>query len=113
MIYTKPEDLAKGRAASNTNQSRKELNGAQMGVYAATELLDMLNRGMNINTLIETVLTDHRTLQQMYFNIVLQSIEDFANVQSYDGRNRAAVETARKLQAFMKENYINTRLPLI
>lgn len=55
----------------------------------------------------------HRTLQQKYFGLVLKSIEKFAEMQYYDGRNESSVEKAKKLVSLMQENNIGTRMPLI
>jgi hypothetical protein len=55
----------------------------------------------------------HRTLQQKYFGLVLKSIEKFAEMEHYDGRNENSVEKAKKLVSLMQENNISTRMPFI
>lgn len=55
----------------------------------------------------------HRTLQQKYFGLVLKSIEKFAEMEHYDGRNESSVEKAKKLVSLMQESNISTRMPLI
>lgn len=55
----------------------------------------------------------HRTLQQKYFGLVLKSIEKFAEMEHYDGRNESSVEKAKKLVSLMQENNISTRMPFI
>ena len=55
----------------------------------------------------------HRTLQQKYFGLVLKSIEKFAEMDHYDGRNECSVEKAKKLVSLMQENNIGTRMPLV
>lgn len=55
----------------------------------------------------------HRTLQQKYFGLVLKSIEKFAEMRHYDGRNESSVEKAKKLVSLMQENNMSTRMPFI
>lgn len=55
----------------------------------------------------------HRTLQQKYFGLVLKSIQAFAEMEHYDGRNERSVETAKKLVSLMEENNVPTKMPLI
>lgn len=59
--------------------------------------------------------TAHRTLQQIYFNIILSSIKAFAEMEDWqvDGRNQMSHETAKKIQAFLKENNLDFNMPLI
>lgn len=66
---------------------------------AAEELEDKLNvMGFDPVKFVIAVMCYHRTLQQTYFRIVLESIKQFASSDyRYDLRNKGAHEAAKKI----------------
>lgn len=67
------------------------------------------------NFLLQITQREHRTLQQLYFNLVLSSIRQFANLEDYqvDDRNRASVRKAKAIYDFMLKEGISTQSPLV
>ncbi|MCQ2739773.1 MAG: hypothetical protein MJ237_06055 [bacterium] len=96
------------------NNSERIRKGSHMG--AALE--DFIN-GASTDTMqdvVDYVLTfAHRTLQQKIFTLACLIIKGFAEMENcrVDGRNRVANEKAKKIYAFMQENYISVHNPLI
>jgi hypothetical protein len=96
------------------NAYKKELtkDGVELGVIIENFLNGYNND--NIDDFLQYMTEHaHRTLQQKYFGLVLKSIQKFAEMERYDGRNERSVETAKKLVSLMEENNVPTKMPLI
>lgn len=55
----------------------------------------------------------HRTLQQIFFNVVLQYIKTYAEYKYDDQRNASSHHKAKVILNFLEENGIALRSPLI
>lgn len=88
-------------------------NHGELAEQAAKNLADSLNsfgNGPEIEIFVETMLKEHRTLQQSSFKAILRLIQRWAELESsgrYDGRNEFTVKTCRKLiETLEKEDVI-------
>lgn len=88
------------------------------GAVIANMMEDFVN-GMSDkdkNAFIEQITTrTHRTLQQIFFNLMKDTIMAFAEMKDWqiDGRNESTNRMAKKIKEFLDENGLNYRLPLI
>ena len=99
-------------AIDNAHKKEMTTDGTELGVI----MENLLNGSSDdrIEDFLEYMTQcAHRTLQQKYFGLVLKSIEKFAEMDHYDGRNECSVEKAKKLVSLMQENNIGTRMPLV
>lgn len=77
---------------------------------AAEELENKLNAmGFDPVKFVHAVMYYHRTLQQIYFRIVLESIKQFASPEyGYDLRNKGAHDAAKEIvdSGALEESYL-------
>ena len=64
---------------------------------------------------VDGVFTDHRTLQQSFFRLILKVVERFANLEThqYDGRNESSVRKAKIMIKALKDADENIGCPMI
>lgn len=62
-----------------------------------------------INKFVETIMRDHRTLQQTMFRFMLQTIYRWSEQHDsgmFDGRNEFTVKTCKKIVEALKDDYV-------
>lgn len=64
---------------------------------------------------VDAVFTDHRTLQQSFFRLILRVVERFSNLESYqyDGRNESSVRKAKIMIKALKDANESIGCPMI
>jgi len=90
-----------------TEGKRREIShdGAVMGSLLSDMLNDMGSSDKE-EELLMYMLHDHPTLQQKFFGLALKAVRGFAAKETFDGRNKFSVESARKIVGFLDENGI-------
>lgn len=113
MTQEKYYELEQDVQSYNKNNSRIE-----KGAAAASTIASFLNGAgyeQVQNFLLQMTEKEHRTLQQLYFNLVLQSIKKFATLPEncIDPRNQCSVKKAQKIYEFMQNEDISIQSPMV
>lgn len=82
---------------------------------ACQQIMTWLNGNHDNKIFMERILSQHRTLQQEYFNLCLNSIKAFAEMDErmVDPRNYVAHDKAKKIYQFLQENNISVNSIII
>lgn len=94
------------------------MNEENFPIRLGEQVLDLLNRGSREDSeeFLDTVLSGHRTLMQMFFDrVVLESIRKVSSEEFLvDDRNAASKRIAKKLMEVLRDNFLAaSRLPFI
>ncbi len=86
----------------------------------AEKLADFISRFFNlcgdserIKNLTVALMNTHRTLQQGFMRFIIFYLNEYAKLEYFDDRNKAAVNLAKKIAKFMEEDSDGCYLPLI
>lgn len=111
MDYKDYSDM-QARVSELMPKTKQVTDGVEMGIIMEDFLNSMDDKRLEdfLNYMTSFA---HRTLQQKYFGLLLDSVKMFASMEYYDDRNRVSVEKAQKIQEFMENNGIPMRVPLI
>lgn len=72
---------------------------------AAELLIDTINKfGVRSNAFSDVILRSHRTLQQSFMRLMMNTINSLAQQQNYDDRNEATVLLAREIVPIAEEH---------
>jgi len=66
--------------------------------------------GHSTKAFTEQIMTEHRTLQQQMFEVMLSCIKAWAESEHYDLRNEYTVQKCREIMSVLKDG---VRVPLI
>ena len=61
---------------------------------------------------VHTVTSDHRTLQQQSFGLMMQCIETWSKMENFDARNEYTVKMCKKMMEAVKDDWYG-RPPMI
>jgi len=83
----------------------RSLSPKQRGEAVATILSDYVNiLGDDGSSFVETVLCDHRTLQQSIFNLFIKLVEEWSE-SSYDARNQFTCNMSTKIKELFEKEF--------
>lgn len=77
--------------------ARKDSEAAEEVVKAFSTWVNGKGKGHDNKPFVETILQEHRTLQQLMFGTMLACIEGWANTDYYDLRNEFTVLKCREI----------------
>lgn len=94
------------------------MNDESFPMRLGEQVLDLLNRGSREDSeeFLDTVLSGHRTLMQLFFDrVVLESIRKVSSKDfPFDDRNAASKRIAGELMEVLRDNFLaSSRLPFI
>jgi len=69
---------------------------AKDAVVALSKLVNIM--GHDVDEFVDLLMREHRTLQQQIFNLMMASIQRWADAEHYDGRNEFTVLKCRELK---------------
>jgi len=83
---------------------------SESGMMTEKVISNMLNSygGERITEFVDTLMHDHRTLQQSFMRLIIIIIGTWSETKHYDDRNKATIRLARKLNEIIKDSYLPT-----
>jgi len=75
------------------------------------DYLNTMGAGPKIKELVKALSSEHRTLQQLFTRVCIAWLQDLAEREHFDDRNKASVELARKIMKNLSKD--DLYLPMI